>query len=46
MKIVGVNIDLELNVGKRKYLKFGADIVVGHHPHVPQNYEQIGDKII
>ena len=22
-----------------KYLDFGADIVVGHHPHVPQNYE-------
>lgn len=24
VKIVGVIIDLELNVGKRKYLKFGA----------------------
>lgn len=30
----------------KKYLKFGADIVVGHHPHVPQNYETFGDKII
>ncbi len=30
----------------KKYLDFGADIVVGHHPHVVQNYEQIGDKII
>ena len=29
-----------------KYLKFGADIVVGHHPHVVQNYETFGDKII
>lgn len=30
----------------KKYLEFGADIVVGHHPHVVQNYEKIGDKII
>ena len=22
-----------------KYLEFGADIVVAHHPHVPMNYE-------
>lgn len=22
-----------------KYLEFGADVVVGHHPHVPENYE-------
>ena len=22
-----------------KYIDFGADIVVGHHPHVPENYE-------
>ena len=22
-----------------KYVEFGADIVVGHHPHVPENYE-------
>lgn len=22
-----------------KYLKLGADVVVGHHPHVPENYE-------
>jgi len=29
-----------------KYLKFGADIIVGHHPHVPQNYETVGKKII
>ncbi len=30
----------------RKFLKFGADVVVGHHPHVVQNYEKIGDKMI
>ena len=29
-----------------KYLEFGADIVVSHHPHVPMNYERVGDKII
>ena len=29
-----------------KYLQMGADIVVGHHPHVPMNYETVGDKII
>ena len=30
----------------RKYLEMGADVVVGHHPHVPMNYETVGDKII
>jgi len=30
----------------KKYLEYGADIVVGHHPHVVQNYEKLGDKII
>ena len=29
-----------------KYVEMGADIVVGHHPHVPMNYETVGDKII
>ena len=29
-----------------KYLEMGADIVVGHHPHVPMNYETVEDKII
>ena len=28
------------------YLELGADVVVGHHPHVVQNYEKFGDKII
>ena len=29
-----------------EFLEYGADIVVGHHPHVVQNYETVGDKII
>lgn len=29
-----------------EFLNYGADIVVGHHPHVIQNYEIVGDKII
>ena len=29
-----------------KLLSLGADIIVGHHPHVPQNYEIIGNKVI
>lgn len=29
-----------------KYLEMGADIVVCHHPHVPMNYETVGDKAI
>ncbi len=28
------------------YLEMGADIVVAHHPHVPMNYETVGDKVI
>lgn len=31
----------------RKYLELGADVVVGHHPHVPENYERFPDgKVI
>ena len=30
----------------RKFLKFGADVVVGHHPHVVQDYEKVGNKMI
>lgn len=26
-----------------KYLEMGADVVVGHHPHVPENYELFED---
>jgi len=29
-----------------EYLELGADMVVAHHPHVPMNYETVGDKII
>lgn len=29
-----------------EYLEMGADIVVAHHPHVPMNYETIGDKTV
>lgn len=28
------------------YLDMGVDIVVCHHPHVPMNYEMVGDKAI
>ena len=28
------------------YLEMGADIVVGHHPHVPLNYELTGGKAV
>ena len=27
----------------RKFLELGADVVVGHHPHVPENYELFDD---
>lgn len=30
----------------KKYLSFGADVIVGHHPHVVQNYERFGDKLV
>ncbi len=29
-----------------KYLEMGADVIIGHHPHVPMNYETVGDKAI
>ncbi|MCR5279437.1 MAG: CapA family protein [Lachnospiraceae bacterium] len=28
------------------FLTMGADAVVSHHPHVPMNYEKVGDKYI
>ena len=28
------------------FLDMGADIIVAHHPHVPMNYETVGDKVI
>lgn len=30
----------------KKFLDWGADIIVAHHPHVVQNYEIINEKII
>lgn len=30
----------------KRYLKYGADIVVGHHSHVVQNYEKFGNKMV
>ena len=30
----------------RSYLDMDIDVIVAHHPHVPQNYEKIGDKYI
>ena len=30
----------------RKFLKMGADVLVGHHPHVVQNHEKSGNKMI
>ena len=30
----------------KRYLSYGADVIVGHHPHVVQNYEKFGDKIV
>ena len=30
----------------RRFLEYGADLVIGHHPHVVQNYETVGDKLI
>ncbi len=29
-----------------RFLEMGADIIVSHHPHVPMNYERVGEKII
>lgn len=29
-----------------QYLAWGADVVVAHHPHVVQHYEQIGRKLV
>jgi hypothetical protein len=29
-----------------QYLEMGADVVLSHHPHVPMNYETVGDKLI
>jgi len=41
--------DMPLPISRDRMISFldmGADIVVGHHPHVVQNYERFGDKMI
>lgn len=41
--------DMPMPYTRRRYMEFlqwGADIVVGHHPHVVQPYEPLGNKII
>ena len=30
----------------RKYIDYGADIIIAHHPHVVQGYEKLDDKLI
>ena len=30
----------------KNFLKMGADVVIGHHPHVVQGYEKVGKKMI
>lgn len=30
----------------RRFLDWGADVIVSHHPHVPQPYERVGKKMI
>ena len=37
---------LSQNFTYHLYLQMGADFVVSHHPHVPMNYEMVGDKAI
>jgi hypothetical protein len=36
----------ELQGALREFVDLGADIVVGHHPHVPQGWERYGDGAI
>lgn len=41
--------DIALPYIREKYrdlLDLGVDIIVGHHPHVVQNYERVGKKMI
>lgn len=30
----------------RLFFEAGADVIIGHHPHVAQPYEKIGDKLV
>ena len=41
--------DISMPYIRKQYhdlLSLGADIIIGHHPHVVQQYEQIGNKLI
>lgn len=41
--------DLPMPETRNRYLSYlhtGVDVVVGHHPHVVQNYETVGGKIV
>ncbi len=29
-----------------EFLEMGVDVIVAHHPHVPMNYEKVGEKVI
>ncbi|MCL7417522.1 MAG: CapA family protein [Halalkalicoccus sp.] len=37
---------LDLQRRLREFVDLGADLVVGHHPHVPQGWERYGDGAI
>ncbi len=41
--------NLPMSYIRKKYhdfLRYGADVVVGHHPHVVQNYETVDKKVV
>lgn len=41
------NLPLPISRDRMKaFLDMGADVIVGHHPHVVQNYERFGEKMI
>lgn len=41
------NLPLPISKDRMKaFLDMGADVIVGHHPHVVQNYERFGEKMI
>ena len=41
-----VFVSKEQQFAAHEYIKSGVDLVVGHHPHVPQGIEIYGDKYI
>lgn len=43
------NVTIPLKEWRAKYRRFcdiGADIIIGHHPHVPQGYEEYNNSLI